>query len=62
MKHKVLISVILSLVLIFPVFSMESGNYQKVYSVTDPVYSYIRDLYLLEGLALPSTDATTWIS
>ena len=55
MKHKVLISVILSLVLVFPVFSMESGNYQKVYSVTDPVYTYIRDLYLLEGLALPST-------
>lgn len=33
----------------------ESDNYQKVYSVSDPVFGYIRDLYLLEGYALPST-------
>ena len=33
----------------------ESDNYQKIYSVSDPVYGYVRDLYLLEGYALPST-------
>ena len=33
----------------------ESDNYQKIYSVSDPVYGYIRDLYLIEGYSLPST-------
>ena len=33
----------------------ESDNYQKIYSVSDSVYGYIRDLYLIEGYSLPST-------
>ena len=33
----------------------ESDNYQKIYSVSDPVYGYVRDLYVLEGYGLPST-------
>ncbi len=46
--------VLLSLLtLIFPLFSLT--NSQKIYSVDDPVYGYIRDLYLLEGLSTPST-------
>ncbi|MBR4121333.1 MAG: hypothetical protein IKT95_06240, partial [Spirochaetales bacterium] len=35
--------------------SGESDNYQKIYSVSDSVYGYIRDLYLIEGYSLPST-------
>ena len=46
--------VLLSLLtLIFPLFPLT--NSQKIYSVEDPVYGYIRDLYLLEGLSTPST-------
>ncbi|MBO4410021.1 MAG: hypothetical protein J5775_04625 [Spirochaetales bacterium] len=39
------------------VFAASSGtdNYQKIYGVTDPVYGYINDLYVLEGYARPST-------
>ena len=49
--------IILILALCLPVFAAggERSNYQKIYGVNDPVYTYITDLYVLEGLARPST-------
>ena len=49
--------IILILALCLPLFAAggERSNYQKIYGVNDPVYTYITDLYVLEGLARPST-------
>ncbi len=55
MKRKVFISIVLTVVLTCTVFASGTENHQKIYSVNDQVYTYIRDLYILEGLALPST-------
>lgn len=53
---KVFVLILSVLMLSASVFATagESDNYQKIYSVSDPVFGYIRDLYILEGLALPS--------
>ena len=48
------LAILLSCSLVFAAAG-ESDNYQKIYSVSDPVYGYIRDLYILEGYGLPST-------
>ena len=49
--------IILILALCLSLFAAggERSNYQKIYGVNDPVYTYITDLYVLEGLARPST-------
>ncbi len=35
------------------VFAAE--NYQKIYSIDDPIFARIQKLYVLNGLALPSS-------
>lgn len=54
---KVFVLILSVLMLSASVFATagESDNYQKIYSVSDPVFGYIRDLYIIEGYALPST-------
>ena len=54
--RKFFILVLSVLMLSAPAFATagESDNYQKIYSVSDPVFGYIRDLYIIEGQALPS--------
>ena len=56
MKKRTIAAVLLLLFAITCVFSSSSvGNSQKIYAVDDPVYTYISNLYVLEGLSLPST-------
>ena len=49
------LSLFLLVLLVLVSSSFCETNAQKIYAVDDPVYGYIRDLYLLEGLSVPST-------
>lgn len=51
---KIIISLLVMLLMI-PVLAAGDGNYQKIYSISDPVYEDITDLYILNGYSLPST-------
>ena len=56
MNKRTIWAALLLLIAIPCVFSVASaGNSQKIYAVDNPVYSYISDLYVLEGRSLPST-------
>lgn len=53
---KILSSLIFFFTFSISVFSSGiESNYQKIFSIDSPVYRAIRDLYISDGLALPST-------
>ncbi|MDC7246739.1 MAG: hypothetical protein PQJ35_00175, partial [Sphaerochaetaceae bacterium] len=55
MRKRVIAAVILAVCIATFAFAQNVNNEQKIYSIDSPVYEALTQLYISEGLALPST-------